>query len=106
MDSANATIALSSPTSFQDNQLSRRIQELQEEVIELRQGRLFEVDELRLQYELELAEVKRNLDFQSQDAKKRFNPGESPKELTNQNADLIHQIEVMKEESGELHLEN
>ncbi len=67
MDSANATIALSSPNSIQDNQLSRRVQELQEEVIELRQGRMFEVDELRLQYELELAEMKRNMNLQSQD---------------------------------------
>lgn len=36
MDSANATMALSSPTSQYDTGLSKRVQELQEEVIELR----------------------------------------------------------------------
>jgi hypothetical protein len=44
---------------------------------------MFEADELRLQYELELAEVKRNLNIWQQDDNKRFNPGQSPKELTN-----------------------
>ena len=36
MDSANATMALSSPASQYDTGLSKRVQELQEEVIELR----------------------------------------------------------------------
>jgi hypothetical protein len=58
---------------------------------------MFEVDELRLQYELELAEMKRNMSLLSQDDKRKFNPGESPKELTSQNADLIQQLEQIKE---------
>ena len=67
---------------------------------------MFEVDELRLQYELEVAELKRNMNLQSQDDKRKFNPGQSPKELTSQNADLIQQIEQMKEESDLLNEEN
>lgn len=59
---------------------------------------MFEADELRVHYELELAELKRSNHLQSQEDKRIFNPGESPKELSSLNADLIHQINQMKEE--------
>ncbi len=56
------------------------------------------MDELRLQYELELAETKRNMSLQQQEMKLRYTPGYSPQELSNHNTELIEQMEQLKQD--------
>ena len=72
---------------LQQKDYSMHVQRLQEELIELRQNRMMEIEELRLQYELEVAEARKGIDCNDQSVHKQCEELERQNEFLEQELD-------------------
>lgn len=71
-----------------------KVQQLQAELIELRQARMLEIDEIRVQFELEVAEAKQHLYRRERDLEQQIEA--NPQQVLIQNSELLAKVEEME----------
>eukprot|EP00347_Sterkiella_histriomuscorum_P007164 403350016 len=90
---------LQQQTTQKDSQtqsLQTQLEELQEKLVDSRTQHIHELDDLKVQYDLELAEQKRNLAKEKEQLDKKFMPGYAPGDLMEHNQDLQNRIIDLK----------
>ena len=70
--------------------------------MEIRGSHIQELEELKVQYDLELAEAKRELSQQQHNFEKRFMPGTAPGEILDQNHDLREKVAKLQVDQDHL----
>ena len=84
----------------------RKVRLLQEELIEVRLCQEQELEQARLDLELEMAEQRRELIEQKDEIQKRFSPGTAPGEILDQNHGLRDKVSHLQQAELDLAHEN
>ncbi len=89
-----------------DESTLRKLKQLQQELIEVRASHTAELESVKLDVELELAEEKKALLEHRLETEKRFSPGTAPGEILEQNHQLLEKVAHMQQTEADLGHEN
>ena len=78
-----------------DEQANQKIQQLQEQLMEIRGCHIQELEEMKVQCDLEVAEARRDLSKQQRQFEDKFMPGTAPGEILDQNHELRERTSKM-----------
>lgn len=88
---------------YGDEAAQQKIQALQEQLMELRGGHIQELEELKVQCDVDVAEARRELSQQQRQFESKFMPGTAPGEILDQNHDLRERVAKLQVELDHLY---
>ncbi|CDW71439.1 UNKNOWN [Stylonychia lemnae] len=86
--------------------LNQQLDDLQERLVNSRAQQIQEIEDLKVQYDLELSEQRRNISKEREQLEKRFMPGYAPGDLMENNQDLQNRIVDLKNALDRIMQEN